>query len=53
VNNLEKDFNEGIEYQNSGTPQDAVMNRVNQTFDKMTEDVKNMVDENERKNNKE
>lgn len=46
---MEKDFNEGIEYQNNGTPQDVVMNRVNQTFDKMTEDVKNMVDENGQK----
>ncbi|MBT2690377.1 hypothetical protein J7I93_19680 [Bacillus sp. ISL-47] len=41
------------EFQNSDTHQEVLMNRVNQTFDKMTEDVKNMVGENEkRKNNK-
>lgn len=41
-----KDNNESIDYQNVNSPQDETMNRVNQTFDKIKQEVKNMIDEN-------
>ena len=37
---------------NSNEPvQDEIMNRVNQTFDKISQDVKNMINDNNQQNN--
>lgn len=36
---------------NSEMDQEAVMDRVNQTFDKIVQDVRNMIDENNQLNN--
>ena len=33
------------------TVQDEIMNRVNQTFDKISQDVKNMINDNNQQNN--
>jgi|GraSoiStandDraft_13_1057314.scaffolds.fasta_scaffold801826_1 hypothetical protein len=41
-----KDNNESINYQNVNSPQDEIMNRVNQTYNKMKQEVKSMIDEN-------
>jgi hypothetical protein len=37
--------------QNNETNQDEIMNRVNQTFDKIAQDVKNMIKNNDQENN--
>ncbi|WHY81414.1 hypothetical protein [Siminovitchia fortis] len=47
-----KDNKKGNNFQNNDTPQDAIMNKVNQTFDEMVHDVKNLIDENDRESNK-
>jgi hypothetical protein len=41
-----KDNDESINYQNVNSPQDETMNRVNQTYDKIKQEVKNLIDEN-------
>ncbi|MEK3854874.1 hypothetical protein [Cytobacillus sp. FSL H8-0458] len=49
---MKKDkINEGIDNQN-GASQDIMMNRVNQVFDKMAEDVRGMVGESTSRKNK-
>ncbi|WP_157452464.1 hypothetical protein [Bacillus sp. J33] len=46
---MERELTVKNDDQISDTPQDAIMNRVNQTFDQMAEDVRNMIGENEEK----
>jgi hypothetical protein len=41
-----KDNNENINYQNVHSPQDETMNQVNKTYNKMKQEVKNLIDEN-------
>lgn len=49
---MKKDkINEGIDNQN-GSSKDIMMHRVNQVFDKMTEDVRGMVGESNSRKNK-
>ncbi|WP_191991731.1 hypothetical protein [Bacillus aerolatus] len=48
---MKKDNNESINFQNNDTPQDAIMNKVNQTFDEMVQDVKNIINENDQGSN--
>ncbi|HZG71413.1 MAG TPA: hypothetical protein VEY51_07715 [Chondromyces sp.] len=48
---MEKNHNERINVENADTPQDAIMNRVNQTFDQMVEDVKNLINKNTEESN--
>jgi hypothetical protein len=48
--NLVKENNKSIDYQNAHTNQDEIMNRVNQTYDKLKQEVKNMIDENNQAN---
>src|SRR5690606_41414581 len=52
VKKVGKDNKKGNNFQNNDTPQDAIMNKVNQTFDEMVQDVKNLIDENDRESNK-
>lgn len=42
VKKMKKDFND-----NNGTNNEEIMNRVNQTFDKIAEDVKDMINNND------
>jgi adenylosuccinate lyase len=44
---MEKDISQNSKNQNNSIDQDAILNRVNQTFDKIAQDVRNMIDENE------
>lgn len=44
---MEKDITQNSKNQNNSIDQDAIMNSVNQTFDKIAQDVRNMIDENE------
>ncbi|MCM3089787.1 MULTISPECIES: hypothetical protein [unclassified Cytobacillus] len=49
---MKKDnINEGIDNQNGGS-QDILMNRVNQVFDRLAEEVRGMVDEGNSRMNK-
>lgn len=43
---MEKDHSIINDNQNNDYNPDAVMNRVNQTFEQMVQDVRNMIDEN-------
>ncbi|MDN3016379.1 hypothetical protein PH210_09215 [Paenibacillus sp. BSR1-1] len=43
---MEKYNNEYEEQREEITDQEEIMNRVNQTFDKIAQDVKNMINEN-------
>ncbi|WP_159433424.1 hypothetical protein [Bacillus tuaregi] len=45
---MKKDHSEQA---NQNTPQDSIMNQVNQTFDEMVKDVRNLLTENAQKNN--
>lgn len=38
-------------YDNNEINQEEIMNRVNQTFDKIAQDVKNMINNNDKENN--
>ncbi|MDM5225908.1 hypothetical protein QUF73_06740 [Cytobacillus sp. NJ13] len=42
---MKKDINEGTDNRNSAS-QDVLMDRVNQAFDKMAENVRGMIEEN-------
>lgn len=46
VNKMEKDNKQNIEHNN-----EEIMNRVNQTFDKISQDVKNMINNNDSSDN--
>ncbi|GIN21295.1 hypothetical protein [Siminovitchia fordii] len=46
-----RDNKESINYQNNDTPQDSIMNKVNQTHDEMVQDVKNLINENDKESN--
>ncbi len=46
-----RDSKESINYQNNDTSQDSIMNKVNQTLDEMVQDVKNLVNENDKESN--
>lgn len=43
---MEKEPNQISENQPKETDNEAIMNRVNQTFDKISQDVKEMINEN-------
>jgi hypothetical protein len=43
---MEKDNQQVNNTENPQNSDDAIMNRVNQTFDKITQDVKDMINEN-------
>ncbi|WP_423802467.1 hypothetical protein [Neobacillus sp. SAB-20_R2A] len=43
---MEKDKTQISENQAKDTDNEAIMNRVNQTFDKISQDVKEMINEN-------
>lgn len=43
---MEKDNYQAEEPQTKDTEQEAIMNRVNQTFDKISQDVKTMINQN-------
>lgn len=43
---MEKDNTQISENQAKDTDNEAIMNRVNQTFDKISQDVKEMINEN-------
>ncbi|MEK4029583.1 hypothetical protein MKZ02_13740 [Pseudobacillus sp. FSL P4-0506] len=45
--------NENMDFENGNTPQDKIMNRVNQTFDDMVQEVRSMINENNEAVNKE
>jgi hypothetical protein len=45
-----KENNQNLNYNENETVQDEIMNRVNQTFDKISEDVKSMISENKHNN---
>jgi hypothetical protein len=51
VKNMEKTYNQNGNDPNNDIDQDAIMNRVNQTFDKISQDVKNMINNNNQLNN--
>jgi hypothetical protein len=42
---------ENMENQNNNTGQDQIMNRVNQTFEQIVQDVKSMIDKNNKEKN--
>lgn len=42
--------NESIDVQNANSIQDEAMNRANQTLNKIKEEVKNLIEENEQAN---
>ncbi|MFD1706726.1 hypothetical protein ACFSCZ_08150 [Siminovitchia sediminis] len=46
-----KDDKKSMNFENSATPQDEIMNKVNQTYDEMVQDVKNLINENDKENN--
>jgi hypothetical protein len=48
---MEKTNNQNGNDPNNDIDQDAIMNRVNQTFDKISQDVKNMINNNNQLNN--
>lgn len=43
---MEKNINETTEIQNKDTNDETIMNRVNQTFDRISQDVKDMINKN-------
>ncbi|MBS4210995.1 MULTISPECIES: hypothetical protein [Neobacillus] len=43
---MEKEHNQISENPSKETDNEAIMNRVNQTFDKISQDVKEMINEN-------
>ena len=45
--------NESINLENGNTPQEKIMNKVNQTFDEMVQEVRDMINENNESVNKE
>lgn len=47
---MNKDHNLNTENETTNLNEDAIMNRVNQTFDKLSQDVKEMIDENQQNN---
>ena len=51
VKKMGRDSKESINYQNNDTSQDSIMNKVNQTLDEMVQDVKNLVNENDKESN--
>jgi hypothetical protein len=45
VKKMEKENNSGANTQNKDIKQDEIMNRVNQSFDEMVQDVRKMIKE--------
>jgi hypothetical protein len=45
VKKMEKENNSGANNQNKDIKQDEIMNRVNQSFDEMVQDVRKMIKE--------
>lgn len=43
---MEKDIDQSISFKNKDTSQDTIMNRVNQTFDQIEQEVKDLLDKN-------
>lgn len=52
VSKVGKDVNKNSENsQREAAPQDEMMNKVNQTFDEMVQDVRNLINENDKESN--
>ncbi|MCQ6282535.1 hypothetical protein [Bacillus sp. EB600] len=48
---MEDITNQNMKNKDTNTDQEAIMNRVNQTFEQIVQDVKNMLDENSQEKN--
>lgn len=46
VKKVEKNNNESTNFQSDDAPQDTIMIRVNQTFDQMEQEVKDLINKN-------
>lgn len=48
---MDKDIDNRISFQNKDASQDSIMNRVNQSFDQIEQEVKDLLDKNKQEMN--